>query len=359
MKKKQKYFFFLVAILWFNGLWSQTPENSMIISGTISPLKKDMVLLTNGFVNKSLFEVPEIALRVSDNNFHEKIKKLSYPHLYLLSVSSEKNNILYRKGDIFIDDSSNIVQVDLESQTENIDGETYQEYKNRFLPFFIEEKNVIPTASIDGLVYEDVNFDEKLFQYTERYPDSYVALWALIRAANIKGNISAYERTLNTFNDEIKQSVLWINFRDEFNSIRIKDSQEFPALVLKNIHLEAERFEIPTSKYVLVDYWFSRCKPCLESFPKLKEIYDTHRNSGFDIVAVSVDKTKDIPNWKKRITEHNLPWKQYLDEDGVEAKKDNITAFPNNFLLKDGKVIMRKLSPEELEIFLREHVIKN
>ena len=329
----------------------------MLITGNISPLKKDTVLLTNGFINKSLFEVPVIALSITDNKFSKKITTLRYPHLYLMSVLSEKNNIPYRKGDIFIDDSSQIIQVDLEKRTENINGKTYQEYKNRFLSFFVEEEKNIPTATIDGLVYEDVNFDEKLLEYTEGYPDSYVALWALIRAANIKGNISAYERTLNIFSDEIKKSVLWTNFSNEFNSIRIKDAQEFPALELKNIQLEAERINIPVSKYVLVDYWFSRCKPCLEAFPKLKEIHEAYHMSGFDIVGVSVDKTKDIPNWKKRITEHNLPWKQYLDENGEEAKKDNVTTFPNNFLLKDGKVIMRKLSPEELENFLEENAI--
>lgn len=138
MKQKQKYIAFLLAVFWCSGLWSQTTENSVMISGQISTLKKGTVLLSNGFISKSFFEAPEIALNIIDNKFRKKIKKLPYPHRYLLSVSSEKNNILYRKGDIFIDDGSNNIQVDLESQTENVNGETYQEYKNRFLPFFIQ-----------------------------------------------------------------------------------------------------------------------------------------------------------------------------------------------------------------------------
>ncbi|MEY4935529.1 MAG: hypothetical protein RIS64_1888, partial [Bacteroidota bacterium] len=40
-------------------------------------------------------------------------------------------------------------------------------------------------------------------------------------------------------------------------------------------------------------------------------------------------------NWKNVIKNFNLPWQQYLDLNGIEAKKLSIVAYPSNFLLDE------------------------
>jgi hypothetical protein len=45
----------------------------------------------------------------------------------------------------------------------------------------------------------------------------------------------------------------------------------------------------------------------------------------------------------------------YLDENGVETAKQNITAFPTTFLIDDkGEVLKYNISSQELKIFLNE-----
>ncbi|WP_407481487.1 TlpA family protein disulfide reductase [Elizabethkingia meningoseptica] len=358
MKKFNKFFTILIFCFLCNNLWwAQKTKGYLSVNGTINTVDGDSLTFSHGFLDTKFYEKPTLISIVKKGSFPLKLPTPSYPQLYALTATSQKD-FLFIKGDFFIDKTTANIDIDINGRKENIDGKTYQEYKNKFLPFFINNKENIMTASIDGLLYEDKDFNQKLLKYIEETPHSFVALWALILGVNKNGNISAYEKAIHSFSTDVKKSRLWKIFNIHFNKIRIKDHHLFPKLSLKNQQLKEETLVIPKTKYVLVDYWFSTCKPCLEAFPKLKEIYTKYHQSGFDIVGISVDQTKRISNWNKRIDDFSLPWKQYLDENGKEASQDNITSFPHNFLLENGKVINRKLSLEELEVFLEMNLKK-
>lgn len=359
MRRFKAIIIFISYFLSFNLVLAQKKNMSSLIKGKIVFLDKDSIKFSNGFIKKGYYEFPEISAFVKNNIFNLPKYPYSYPHLYFLSVSSEKNDIAFRKGDFFIDVDTYSIIINLDKDTENIHGKTYLEYKTKFLPFFIKDVNKISTSSIDEFIFTDIDFDHKLLRYVQQNPNSYVALWALIRGAYVKGHTSIYKEILNAFNSKIKNESLWLKFGKDFNNIRIKDNAEFPNLLLKNNQLENEKIIVTSSKYVLIDYWFSRCRPCLESFPKLKEIYEKYNHLGFEIIGISVDKQKDIVNWNKRINEYSLPWKQYIDVDGYEATKDNINSFPYNFILEDGKVIKRKISLSDLDKFLQNNLINN
>jgi hypothetical protein len=69
-----------------------------------------------------------------------------------------------------------------------------------------------------------------------------------------------------------------------------------------------------------------------------------------EIIGISVDKTTAINDWKKVINEKELPWPQYLDENGIMAHRLVIYSYPRNFLLDEHNVIIRKdITPEQLE----------
>ncbi|WP_415158529.1 peroxiredoxin family protein [Parafilimonas sp.] len=107
------------------------------------------------------------------------------------------------------------------------------------------------------------------------------------------------------------------------------------------------------SKYVLIDFWFSHCTPCLQEFPTYARIYERFKKNGFEIAGISVDQKQDRNIWAKVVIEKKLNWAQYLDEDGKIANRLSITQFPTNFLLDSNGIIIKKnLIPEEPEAFL-------
>lgn len=114
------------------------------------------------------------------------------------------------------------------------------------------------------------------------------------------------------------------------------------------------------ANYILVDFWASWCIPCRASFPKLKKVYKTYKNSGFEVVAVATgDKDK---NWRDAIRKDQTPWLHVFDvneksvgRNGDVANAYGVPFLPTTYLLdSDLKIILRNPTKEELDAKLIE-----
>jgi peroxiredoxin len=109
-------------------------------------------------------------------------------------------------------------------------------------------------------------------------------------------------------------------------------------------------------KYVLIDFWASWCGPCRRENPNLVKAFDNYKDKGFDILGVSLDRSKEA--WIEAIKNDNLTWTQVSDLkywESEPAKLYGVEAIPSNFLLdKEGNIIGKNLRGEELEAKLKE-----
>jgi peroxiredoxin len=108
--------------------------------------------------------------------------------------------------------------------------------------------------------------------------------------------------------------------------------------------------------YLLLDFWASWCAPCREENPNLVAMYNKYHESGFDIMGVSLDNSRD--RWLKAIKDDNLTWHHVSDLSGWEnraAKSYGVRSIPANVLISpQGYIIAKNLRGAELQKKLAE-----
>ncbi|UKT64068.1 TlpA disulfide reductase family protein [Pedobacter mucosus] len=124
------------------------------------------------------------------------------------------------------------------------------------------------------------------------------------------------------------------------------EAPKFEALNLNGEQISLEDFK--DRKYILLDFWFTYCKFCRLLTPDLKKVYLKYKNSGLEIIGVSVDEDDKL--WKKSIDEDGTRIWQHIkvinavkDSNGLDLPMQyNIAAFPTLILIdKEGKIAGR------------------
>ena len=103
-------------------------------------------------------------------------------------------------------------------------------------------------------------------------------------------------------------------------------------------------------KLILLDFWSSRCGPCIKEYPALRKAYSMFNEDGFEIVSISEDQAKET--WLKSIEKNELNLVNLWQDNGGKADPYliyGISGIPDNFLIdENGIIIARDLRGEKL-----------
>jgi thiol-disulfide isomerase/thioredoxin len=110
-------------------------------------------------------------------------------------------------------------------------------------------------------------------------------------------------------------------------------------------------------KVVLVDFWATWCGPCVGEVPNMIENYRLYHDKGFEIVGISLDRSRDA--LEKFIEDREIPWTILYSDDGPSPTVDyyGVLGIPTMMLVDtEGKVVsIRARGPQlhtELEKLL-------
>lgn len=303
-------------------------------------------------------KIETTTITVKNNRFQlSGVVKYPTPVSFTYQTTKGGKNIFVLSDFLFLDNGTiDIVLNDLASDKEikgQMNSKANKEYRDlKKLYKNLEIDNGSRTIVEKGNIAKK---DDILKSYIQRHQDSYVAMWVFIYDYQLYGYSNTKNEIARLFSKEIKSTA---SFKTLLNKIKTDKA----LLVNNNFPFYHFPFgqdienTVKQSKYTLVDFWASYCKPCIAQFPDLIKIYSENKQNGFNIYSVSLDKEIDLKKMDSILTVNGIQWKNKVDFDGLQSLKLNISGIPRSFLLDaKGKIIAANINYYKLRTLLKEN----
>ncbi len=197
------------------------------------------------------------------------------------------------------------------------------------------------------------NADTVLSAYILQHPDSWFSFMNLqqkVRAFGPELSQKLYQNLSNNLKQYSEVTDLGKQITAMQTSSMGKTAPEFTLNTPDGHPVSLSSYR---GKYVLLDFWASWCAPCRAESPTVKGVYNLYKDSGFDVLSVSLDLATSKAQWVAAIKQDGLTWTQVSDLKGFDsdvAVNYGVHAIPDNFLIDpSGKIIARNLRGYDLE----------
>jgi len=202
-------------------------------------------------------------------------------------------------------------------------------------------------------------YEEKValeFDFINKNPNTILSAFSLSVMAGVFG-IEKSAALFEKFSAKNKQSL----YGKKISAFLNLSITETPKIGEKYADFEMEdqkgiphKFSEFEGKVILLEFWASWCVPCRNENPGLIKTYNKFKDSGFEIVAISLDEDKK--RWIDAIKKDGLPWKHLSDLKGqynLAALIYKVNNIPDNVLIDKNRIVIgRNLRGEKLNSLL-------
>lgn len=110
--------------------------------------------------------------------------------------------------------------------------------------------------------------------------------------------------------------------------------KEFPKFDLNTLmdkHFSSEQL---IGKPTMINFWFTRCAPCIDEMPVLNKIKEKYKDD-FNFIAITYEKKEDVEKFLKKHPfnfKHLVDAKDFTDQLGIQAYPMNLFLDKNGVL---------------------------
>lgn len=135
--------------------------------------------------------------------------------------------------------------------------------------------------------------------------------------------------------------------------------EKMPDFALPTPAGDTLRWSDVRAKLLLVDFWASWCAPCRREMKEIiRPLYDAYREQGFQVLGVSIDRSREA--WEAAIRKDGAVWPNVSDLLGDASPVRQSLKFeyiPSNYLLdSDGRLLARNVHGEALRDFVSKYL---
>ncbi len=212
--------------------------------------------------------------------------------------------------------------------------------------------------------FEQINADDtqRRIELVEENTDKFVSIIVL---SDLVGTQAIDATEAEALFDKLDKNLQEMQKGIKLKEMIAQAKEREAAASLAEIGNKAPQFTAPTpdgdelslqdamgSKYTIIDFWASWCKPCRAENPNVVNVYNQYHEKGLNIISVSLDRASARDKWLAAIENDNMTWyhvSNLMEWQDPIARKYGITAIPATYLLdSEGTIIDKNLRGEEL-----------
>ena len=134
---------------------------------------------------------------------------------------------------------------------------------------------------------------------------------------------------------------------EQYRTVQRMETEGVPSFELPDLEGKPFEFGSLRGKIVIVNFWASWCNPCVEEFPSLRKLIESH-GGDLALVAVSADEEKgDIVSFLRAFGSRPAGMTVVWDRGRKIADKWGVGKIPESFVVdRQGKLIRKVIGTE-------------